>query len=100
MTCYPSCDAPDLPASVPSPLSSEHHGVPCCTLHRTPQVGQDVLLTLPAKRGGGGGEPQRRVRVLVRSEGPTRVLTVLDVQRHRCVGVWVRQVEGEASVRW
>ena len=44
-----------------------------------PQVGQDVLLTLPTKRG----EPQRRVRVLVRSEGPTRVLTVLDVQRHR-----------------
>ncbi|PSC70464.1 Methionine gamma-lyase isoform A [Micractinium conductrix] len=42
------------------------------------KVGQDVLLTLPTKRG----EPQRRVRVLVRSEGPTRVLTVLDVQRH------------------
>ena len=46
-----------------------------------------MLLTLPAKRGG-GGEPQRRVRVLVRSEGPTRVLTVLDMQRHRCEVGW------------
>ena len=42
------------------------------------QVGQDVQLTVPAKRS----EPQRRVRVLVRTEGPTRVLTVLDTQRH------------------
>ena len=42
------------------------------------QVGQDELLAVPSKRG----EPQRRVRVLVRTEGPTRVLTVLDTQRH------------------
>lgn len=46
------------------------------------QVGQDVLLTVPTKRG----EPQRRVRVLVRTEGPTRVLTVLDAQRHSLPG--------------
>lgn len=39
------------------------------------------MLAVPSKRG----EPTRRVRVLVRSEGPTRVLTVLDVERHRCV---------------
>lgn len=46
------------------------------------QVGQDVTLAIPAKRG----EPQRRLRVLVRTEGPTRVLTVLDMERHR----WAR----------
>lgn len=50
-------------------------------------MGQDVTLPIPAKRG----EPQRRLRVLVRTEGPTRVLTVLDTERHRCVALewWV-----------
>ncbi len=43
------------------------------------QVGQDVTLSVPSKRG----EPQRKLRVLVRTEGPTRVLTVLDSERHR-----------------
>ncbi len=42
------------------------------------QVGEDRLLSIP----GRGGEPTRQVRVRVSTEGPTRVLTVLDVQRH------------------
>ena len=45
-----------------------------------------MTLPIPGKRG----EPQRRLRVLVRTEGPTRVLTVLDTERHRCGALgWV-----------
>lgn len=55
------------------------------------QVGQDELLAVPSKRG----EPQRRVRVLVRTEGPTRVLTVLDIQRHSLL----EEMGGPCSLR-
>jgi hypothetical protein len=41
-------------------------------------VGQDVVLTVRTRRG----EPDKRLRVVVRAEGPTRVLTVLDEARH------------------
>eukprot|EP00887_Chlorella_sp_A99_P007395 scaffold2.g7395.t1 len=61
---------------------------PChCTLVNSPcagapaaQVGQDVVTEVPRPRGS--DERQRHVRVLVRAEGPTRVLTVVDVERH------------------
>ena len=88
--------------TLPKPWHSHHQ--PCQPLLTRPQcppppllppcppqqVGQDVTLSVPAKRG----EAQRRVRVLVRTEGPTRVLTVLDTERHRWVGRWWRVWRG------
>jgi hypothetical protein len=58
-------------------------------------VGQDVELAVPAKRG----EPQRRVRVLVRSEGPTRVLTVLDTRRHSLPAALAANGGGDADAQ-
>lgn len=39
-----------------------------------------MVLSVPTRSRS--GEPERKVRVLVRAEGPTRVLSVLDVNRH------------------
>ncbi|KAG7670791.1 hypothetical protein KSW81_004224 [Nannochloris sp. 'desiccata'] len=43
------------------------------------KVGQDSILPLPSTRRG---EPDKALRVVVRAEGPTRVLTVIDEKVH------------------
>lgn len=65
----------------------------CCCCWRL-QVGQDVLLPVPTRKG----EPERKVRVLVRAEGPTRVLTVLDINRHSLVEELQLQPEAGAAL--